>query len=245
MRTVAILFSLAIWAVAPHIATAADPDTLVVFDAAAETPGTLPAHWNHVLPKGQYVYTAFTLERSIDGNYLRARSTGAGSQLEITMDSIEPSDYPILAWEWKVDEFPETQWEEEEGQDDFAIRVELVFDFHGTWKNPINILRKGFFTSVFKRYPPEHTISYVWSVNVPSLEPYTSPESRRMTVIPIESSRYIQGRWINERTNFQDILRTVTPRKDLVLKKIIIRADTDNTGGTAESGIKYMYLVGE
>ncbi|MFC1485965.1 DUF3047 domain-containing protein [Candidatus Latescibacterota bacterium] len=224
---------------------AAQPDTLFVFDAARETPGEQPEGWVQVIPDDQYAYTTYNIERSIDGNYLRARSAASGSWLERDIGEIDIRDWRILTWEWKVDHFPDVQWERNPGHDDFAYRIELVCDFKGTWINPLNIIRKGLITTIFRGYPPQRTISYVWSVNVPSLVPYDSLSEHHYTIIPIESTNILAGRWLRERVDILPDLAKLEPGRTLMLKKIRLRVDTDNTGSMAESGLKYLYLIKE
>ena len=82
IRTAAALFFVAACVFAANTVHAAEPDTLKVFDAAEIEPGTLPENWKHVLPRGDLVYTNYSVERSIEGRYLRVRSA-ATSQREV------------------------------------------------------------------------------------------------------------------------------------------------------------------
>ncbi len=227
----------------PFTLGASEPDTLVVFDATEENPGELPVDWEHILPKDQFIYTTYNIERSIDGNYLRARSAASGSYLEMDLGEIDISDYRYLSWQWKVDRFPEVEWEQDEESDDFAIRIELVYDFKGSAKNPLNIMRKGVVISLFKWYPPQRIISYVWSVNVPSQESFESRSEFHTSIIPIESSNIIKSRWLRERIDLWNDLNIRESGKNLTLKKIRIRVDTDNTGSMSESGLKFIHLI--
>jgi len=223
----------------------AEPDTLSILDTVNYSLGELPEPWKHILPPKHYAYTNFSIVRSINGNYLHAISSGTASRLELDVNDIDISSYPFMEWSWKVDEFPETEWEMNKSDDDFAVRIELIYDYKGGKKNILNIIRKGLLTSIFKRYPPELIISYVWSDNVPFDKPYQSPESKRMIIIPIESDIGLVGRWLQERRNIKADLDKFKNGKNLVLKKIRIRSDTDNTGTVAESGIKKIYLMAD
>jgi|GEM_PF-7124176 hypothetical protein len=228
---------------------AAEPDTLKIFDASEVSGGSLPENWEHVLPAGELVYTNYSVERSIEGRYLRARSAATSSYLELNVEDIsgkgeiDVEEYSTLRWQWKADSFPEVEWEERPGEDDFTLRIELVYDFKGSALNPLNHIRKGLVTSLFGWYPPQHIISYVWAVNVPIGEAYKSPREKRTTVIPVESTEYIVNRWMTEEIDiFPHIKEAYTERK-LYLKKIRIRADTENTESMTESGLKFISLI--
>ena len=226
-------------------AHAAEPDTLVVLDAARETPGEPPSGWENILPESQRSYTDFTVERSDGGAWLRIRSTAAGSLLERDLRAVDIRTLPVLEWEWNVDRFPSVEWEQDPDSDDFALRIELVYDYPGAWYNPLNILRKGFISSVFRGHPPVRIVSYVWAVNVPAGQAYVSPENRRITIVPVESGRGLAGNWLRERVVLSNDLEKAEPGNKLVLTRIRLRADTDDTGSTVESGLRYVRLVRE
>ena len=222
-----------------------EPDTLYCFDSSQDNSSELLSLLKHVLPKKQRIYTNYSIEQGIDGPYLRALSSATGSWLELDVQHIDVAKYPMMAWEWRVDIFPDIEWEMNPLNDDFAIRIELVYDFKGSRLNIFNIIKKGLITSIFRHYPPELIISYVWSLNVPAENPYQSPESKRMMILPIESDVALQGRWIHERRNINnDLISFKGKTHHLFLKKIRIRSDTDNKPTIAESGLKYIYLIG-
>ncbi len=101
--------------------------------------------------------------------------------------------------------------------------------------------------TLFRGYPPELVVSYVWSVNVPPDESYRSPRDSRTLVIPLESAFSGTGNCLTEH---RDILadlrsqRTIKRDAPLYLKKIRIRADTYDSSTSAESGIKSIVLIG-
>lgn len=224
----------------------AEQDTLWVIDASRSSQEEILSRWKHILPKKHRAYTNYSVEIDSKGPYLRALSSSTSSWLELEMGNIDITQYNTMAWMWMVNEFPKTTWEMNPPDDDFAIRIELVYDFKGGKKNILNIIRKGIITTIFKRYPPELIVSYVWSLNVPAEKPYQSPHSNRMMILPIESDVVMQGRWIHETRNIKEDLYTFKGEKNpLYLKKIRICSDTENKPTVAESGIKYIYLLAE
>ena len=222
----------------------AQPDTLRIIDIMNGASGEPTEPWKHILPKKHRAYTNYSFEQASEGTYLRALSSGTGSWLELDLKDVNVSKYQLMEWVWKVDLFPETEWEKNKSHDDFAIRIELVYDYIGGKINILNIIRKGLINSIFKRWPPELIVSYVWSLNVPAGKPYQSPRSKRMMIVPVESDVALQGRWVHERRNIWEDLHSFKGKKSLLaLKKIRIRSDTDDVPTIAESGIRYIYLV--
>jgi len=215
------------------------PDTLLVADISHDTAGENPKAWENMLAPGQRLYANYTVDYDRSGPFIHAVSNTAGSWIERDVGEIDPAQYPTMAWEWMVRRFPEVEWERNAGEDDFAIRLELVFDYRGSPWSPLNIMRKGLITTLFRHRPPALVLSYVWSADVPADIPYQRPESDRLTVIPIESGVFTTGRWMHERRDIAaDLKRLLPEERHLVLKKIRIRCDTDDSGSTAESGIR-------
>jgi len=244
----AVFFSMVLSAAAQAYPAHPDtlPDTLKVFCPPGDGSTGIPSEWKHVLPKKNRASTSYSIERLNGEPYLRAVSSATDSWLELDVGDIDVSEYPVMEWMWMVNQFPETEWEMNRENDDFAIRIELLYDYKGGKKNILNIVRKGLLKSVFMHYPPELVVDYVWSLNVPPEKAYRSPSAKNTMVIPIESDTVMQGRWVRERRNILDDLVSFNGEKTkLVLKKIRIRSDTESVPSVAESGLKYIYLIPE
>ena len=216
---------------------------ITIIDIEEMSSGGLSEDWEHVLPGKLKVYTNYSIEQGSEGSFLKMKSGGGGSGIEKELKNIDISKTPVMEWAWKVDRFPEVEWEEDKSQNDFAIRIELVYDYKGSRFNPLNIIRKGLFTTFLTGNPPVMIISYVWANNVPAERPYVSPSDKRMTVIPVESGRSMQGRWIDERRNIKADFDELINNNHITLKKIRIRCDTDDSSTNAESGIMKLLLT--
>lgn len=224
---------------------AAAPDSLMVTDISRDTVDQAPKGWTQDLSKDQRIFTNYMVEYMDKGPYIRATSNSAGSWLDKDMGDLDVRKYPIMEWDWMVNTFPEVEWEKKRDSDDFAMRVELIYDYSGGKRSIWNIIRKGLITSLFRGSPPMLTVSYVWSVGVPVGEDYHSPESGKIMIVPVESDANLVRRWVHQRRNIRDDLKRLAPEeKNLVLKKIRIRCDTDDSHSKAESGIRNIILIG-
>ncbi len=223
-----------------------DNATITVIDLANNPSTSIPDTLRHVMPKKSRFSTNYSIEDGENGLYLRAMSSGTSSWLEMNLDDVDPETIPFMEWQWLVNEFPETEWENRKNEDDYAIRIELVYDRKGSVKNPLNIIRKGLIKSIFKGYPPELVISYVWSKNVPPDESFVSPTSKNTIIIPVESDVAMMGRWVTERRNiFNDYESLWENPANLCIKKIRIKADTESVPSVSESGLKYLRFTTE
>jgi len=236
----ALVFS----AVCQPTASAQAPDTLRIMEITEQSGFELPSGWTHILPKKQRAYTNYTIETDNKGPFLRAMSSGTSSWLEYDMHDTDVAEYPIMEWSWMVNQFPAVEWEMNKSQEDFAIRVELVYDRKGSAKNILNIIRKGLIVSIFKGYPPEQVVSYVWALNVPANKPFKSLHAYKTMILPIESDVAMQGLWVEEQRNIRKDLEDLQGKDTkLVLKKIRILSDTETLPSVAESGMKFIRLI--
>ncbi len=225
-------------------APAQEADTLTIIDITANPSAGIPDDWRHVLPSKQRAYTNFSVEERQGESWLRAMSSGTSSWLEKNVHELDTSLYPLMEWRWMVNQFPETGWEMNRKNDDFAIRIELVYDLRGSRWNILNMIRKGLITAFFKGYPPELVVSYVWSHNVPADKPYASPSTKGTMIIPVESDVAMQGLWVAESRNIHDdLVSFMGDKTKLVLKSVRIVADTESVPTVSESGLKYIRFI--
>jgi hypothetical protein len=228
----------------PALSPAAEPDSLLVTDISRDTVDQAPRGWTQDMPKKQKVFTSYMVEYTEKGPYVRATSNSSGSWMDKDMGDLDVRKYPVMVWDWMVNTFPEVEWEKKRDQDDFALRVELLYDYPGGGRSLWNIIRKGFITSLFRGNPPMLTVSYVWSVGVPTGEEYRSPSAEKTVVVPVESGNTLVRRWVHQERNIRDDLKRMAPEeKNLVLKKIRIRCDTENSHSKAEGGVRNIVLI--
>jgi hypothetical protein len=231
-------------AVSPSAAEPALPDTVYVADVSRDTAGEPPKEWEHVLGKKQRVYGNYTVEYDQSGPGIHLRSNSAASWIEREVGSIDPAVYPLLEWEWMVSSFPKVEWERNKGEEDFAVRLEVVFFYRGSVWNPLNIMRRGLFQFLFRRNSPVYVFSYVWSVGVPVDTGFESTGSKNTMIIPVESGPFTVRRWLRERHDIRsDIKKYFPEEKHLVIKRIRILSDTDDSRSQAESGIRNIRFV--
>ncbi len=222
------------------------PNDLLLADFTDISGENLPDEWFQILPGDQKAYTNYLIGQNDGGTFLSIRSGGTGSWIEKELGQIDVMDFPIMAWTWQLVDLPTVEWEQEKGQNDFAIRIELVYDYPGSRWNPLNIVRKGLFRSILRGYPPELVIGYVWAARVPAGKPYVNPSDKRMVIIPIESGGSVRNVWIDEQRDIAADLSDVLAQrkiKRLVLKSIRIRSDSDDTLSKGESGLKSIRLA--
>ena len=237
-----LFFMMQLTCIFPVGEATAQQNSIVLFAITENNEEVLFNEWEHILPGKQKAYTNYSVGENNNEYFLKARSGGAGSLLEKKVESIDISKFPIMEWSWMVSQLPDVEWEEKSSQDDFAIRIELIFDYKGSKYNPFNIFRKGFITTFFRGDMPEAILSYVWANGVPVNRSYINPTNKRMIIIPVESGPGMQDIWIEEERNIKNDFDELVGKNRLAIKKIRIRCDTENSLTSAESALKKILL---
>jgi hypothetical protein len=144
---------------------------------------------------------------------LKAVSRGTASGL-IRKISVDPEEYPIISWSWKVEDVVKGGDETKKSGDDYAARVYLVFNA------PI------FFQAT--------TVNYIWANRLPRGQSTPNPFlPKNAMMLAVESGRDRVGQWIDEERNIIEDYRKLFGKKPPRIAAVAIMTDTDNTNGSA------------
>ena len=142
-------------------------------------------------------------------NILQARSNGTASGL-VYQTEYSPQEYPILSWQWKVDNIISQGDSRTKSGDDYAARIYVVFPH---WF-----------------FPKTKTINYIWANQLAKgsfqLNPYTS----NAMMVAVESGAEQAGQWVRVRRNLVEDYRRAFGEDPPDVGAIAIMTDTDNTG---------------
>lgn len=169
--------------------------------------------WKEVRHRGRTRYRKVRAG-DISSRVLEAVSQGASSELERKVQ-VDPAQFPILAWSWKVMNVIEGADPDGLEPRDFPARVRVTF-------------------APREARGRERTIEYVWASRAPRLVILDQSGGDRNTVLlPLESGRESLGAW---RAEARHVLRDYvavfgeTPGE---VRKLSVMTDTDDTGAQA------------
>ena len=145
--------------------------------------------------------------------HARADSAASGYFKKVDLD---PKEWPVLSWRWKVTELPDSGDVRFKETDDYGARVYVVFPRFLKWKTK--------------------TISYIWSRE---LEPGTSVPNPwlpdNVVMIAAQSGEARLGEWIEEQQPVYDDYKRIFGEEPPNIGAIAFMTDSDNTGGQAEA----------
>ncbi|MBI1921108.1 MAG: DUF3047 domain-containing protein [Geobacter sp.] len=166
--------------------------------------------WTDEIFKGK---TSYAIVTENNRTVLKAHSDKAASGL-IRKVKLDPREYPILRWSWKVEHTLKKEDIKIKKGDDFAARVYVVF--------PKTAFPKLFLWKV-------RAINYVWSSRMPKDTSAPSPYTKNNMIVAVESGDEKAGQWVMEERNIYEDYRKLFGEEPPKTGAIAIMSDTDDT----------------
>jgi hypothetical protein len=175
--------------------------------------------WKSKSFKGE---TQYTFVKDGDTTVLKAYSKAAASGL-FKKIKIDPKEYPVIRWSWKIDHTLKKEDAAKKNGDDFAARVYVIFPSIFFWRTK--------------------AIIYVWSAKLPIGSSMRNPYSSNVIFVPVESGDEHAGKWVHEERNYFEDYRKLFGGDPPKLGAVAVMTDTDNTGEEATAWYGDIYLA--
>jgi hypothetical protein len=156
--------------------------------------------------------TDYRVVAEAGGHVLQAESRGTASGLVRKID-LEPRDYPVLSWRWKVAGTIPAGDERTRAGDDYAARVYVIFPH---W----------FFIKT-------RTLNYIWANHLAKGAILPNAYTANAMMIAVESGPEHAGQWLMERRDIVADYRQAFGEEPPRIGAIAVMTDTDNTGAMA------------
>ena len=156
--------------------------------------------------------TVYRVVAEAGGHVLQAESRGTASGLVRKID-LDPRDYPMLSWRWKVAGTIAQGDERTRAGDDYAARIYVIFPH---WF-----------------FPKTRTLNYIWANHLPQGTFLPNAYTANAMMIAVESGPTLAGQWLTERRDMVADYRQAFGEDPPRLGAIAVMTDTDNTGAMA------------
>jgi hypothetical protein len=153
-------------------------------------------------------HTEFTLVADEGRTVLRARAAASTSGLSREL-SVDLRTHPMLGWRWKVMNLISRSDLATKSGDDFPARLYVVFG--------------------------RRALCYVWDARLPVGTIAPNAYSDRVQMVVADSGAALLGRWVARERNVAEDFRRGFGAEPPATSGVVVSADTDNTGETAES----------
>ena len=208
-------------------------DILIIdrFSSGAGINGT-PSGWHPLHFPRIRRHTRYTLTQDGDNTVVMAVSNQSASAIfkEITID---PKNYPVLTWRWKVESVLKRGDGRVKSGDDYAARVYVTFLSDASDASLLAMMKRRLAKRIYGVDPPGRAINYIWANRIKKGASIPNAYTSEARMIAVESGASKAGKWISEEVDIYRDYKRLFGEEPPHVTGIAIMTDTDNTGETA------------
>lgn len=203
------------------------------FSSAKEGAG-LPDGWKPLTFPKVPKHTVYSLVK--DGSVVVVKAASHASASGLTKEiRIDPREYPIVRWRWKVDNLLKTADVTTKAGDDYPARVYITFEYD---PDKVGFGKKAKYKAgrlIFGDIPIA-AISYIWDAKAPRGLFIDNAYTDFAKMIVVRSGPEGVGAWMEEERNIFEDYRKAFGDEPPMINGVAIMSDTDNT---RESAVAY------
>jgi hypothetical protein len=212
---------------------AATDDLIVVGSFSKASPGReLPEGWKPLSFRNIEKGTQYSLVTDDNTVVVKAVSAASASGLIREM-KIDPKDFPILEWRWKVGNILKKGNVKTREGDDYPARIYITFEYDPKKLNFFEKTKYNTYRILYGQYPPLRAINYIWESTAPKGTAVPNPYASRVMMIVVESGPEKINQWVSEERNVSEDYRKAFGEDPPLISGVALMTDTDNTGEAA------------
>lgn len=201
------------------------------FSAAKEGNG-LPDGWKPLTFKKIERHTVYKVVK--DGDTVAVKALSESSSSGLTREiKINPKEYPVVQWRWKVANVLKKGDVTKKEGDDYPARLYITFEYDS---GKVSFFKKAQYETVrllYGQYPPIGAINYIWESKAPEGTVVPNPYTDQVKMIVVESGPDRLHQWVSEERNLYEDYKKAFGEEPPMISGVAIMTDTDNTGETA------------
>lgn len=214
------------------VAPAVSSDALVVGAFSSGRPGSgLPEGWTPLTFKKVSKHTDYELVREGETAVVKATSEASASGLTKEV-RIDPKDYPIVRWRWKVDNLVKHSDVSRKDGDDYPARLYITFAYDPDKVSWARKLKYQAGRAIFGDIPIA-ALNYIWETRTPVGTIVENAYTDFARMIVVESGPERVGMWVEEERNIYEDYKAAFGGEPPMINGVAIMSDTDDTKGRA------------
>ena len=228
MQVSVALLLLALLLIVPTSLVAESSSVIEVGRFSSGTVGqAMPEGWKPLtftkIPK----QTAYELIKDGDAVVVKAVSDASASGL-IKAVNINPKEYPIVRWRWKVENVLKHNDVTRKDGDDFPARLYITFAYD---PDKVSFTKKLKFMAgqaIFGDIPIG-ALNYIWDTHAPIGSIVENAYTDFAQMVVVESGMQKVGLWVSEERNIYEDYKKAFGEEPPLINGVAIMSDTDNT----------------
>lgn len=214
-------FSAVVWAQTPAVLEVG------VFSRADVRDG-LPAGWKPLTFKNVPKPTQYGLVQDGDILVVKAISEASASGLIREM-RIDPNEYPIVQWRWKVANVLQKGDVTKKRGDDYPARLYITFEYDPERAGLFEKAKYQAAKAIFGSDLPFRALNYIWESKAARGSIIPNPYTDWTMMVVVESGAAHLNQWITEERNLAEDFKKAFNEPPLIISGVAIMTDTDNT----------------
>lgn len=182
------------------------------------------------LPKKDW--TEYTLVTDGDMPHIKAVSNNSASGWKYLID-IDPKEYPIVEWQWKVDSVLENGDMTEKDGDDYAARIYITYDYSRRDLPLGERIKYGTMKTFTSFDIPLRSMNYVWANKAEVGRVQENVYTNWVNMVATESGNDKAGMWVTSTANVYESYKTAFEEEPKNITGVAIMTDSDNSKGSA------------
>jgi hypothetical protein len=202
-----------------------------VFSSASPGEG-LPDDWQPLTFRRIKRHTEYSLVEEDDRVVVKAVSYQAASGLTRAI-SIDPAEYPLIQWRWKVNNVLQKGDVTRRDGDDYPARVYIAFAFDPGRASFLQRLEHRAAQLIRGKDVPYRAISYIWDSNSPAGAMVANAYTDRAMMFVVQAGGEKLQQWVMQERNVYEDYKKAFGEEPTMISGVAIMTDTDNTQESA------------
>ena len=200
--------------------------------SSAKITENLPAGWEPLTLSNIERHTNYSLVNAGQTVVVKADSNQSASGLTRAI-SIDPAKYPVIQWQWKVDNILQKGDVTHKDGDDYSARIYITFALDPDRAGYLERLKHEATKVIFGQDIPYRAISYIWGSNSPAGTMIANPYTDRVMMFVVQGGDEKVRQWVTEKRNIHKDYKQAFGEEPTMISGVAIMTDTDNTRESA------------
>jgi DUF3047 family protein len=214
--------------IAPVVARAESPSTIEVGKFSSWMVGqAMPDGWKPLTFKKIPKHTSYEVVKDGGVTIVKAVSEASASGL-IKPVVIDPKEFPVVRWRWKIDNVLQRSDVALKEGDDYPARLYITFEYDPDRVSFGKKLKFKAGQALFGDIPIA-ALNYIWETKTPVGTIVENAYTDFAKMVIVESGTQKVGMWIDEEWNIYEDYKKAFGEEPPMINGVAIMSDTDNT----------------
>jgi len=195
--------------------------------SASQVGQAMPDGWRPLTFKKIPKHTSYEVVKDGGVTIVKAVSEASASGL-IKPVSIDPKEFPIVRWRWKIENVLQRSDVALKEGDDFPARLYITFEYNPDRVSFGKKLKFKAGQALFGDIPIA-ALNYIWETKTPIGTIVDNAYTDFAKMVVVESGAQKVGIWIDEERNIYEDYKQAFGEEPPMINGVAIMSDTDNT----------------